>query len=315
MSDVLKLKYKVGEIEFEAEGSAEDVEQQRKNFMNSVLPAAVDAMVKTREIVEDKTYIEAKTNTKLIAASSVDDNMVIPIADSNDYTRISLSSFIKKYGELTEQDFALISAYFYEIKNGIKIFSIEDVKKYYSEARRPLPKNPSMLLYALVQKGYIIDAQPTGDKSGKPYMISEDGMTYIKDYVPKEINNEKKKTITKQRKTTNKTSAYIHITSDDLNLKNYPSVRLLTSPKEQVIMAMYIVANENKGEWFTVEDVIHLLVNVFEVQANVNMVNGVFKRNKSMFYAETDPNNKKALQRKLLSGAKDLAKEIIENNM
>ena len=40
MCDVLKLKYKVGEIEFEAEGPAEVVEQQRVNFMNAVLPAA-----------------------------------------------------------------------------------------------------------------------------------------------------------------------------------------------------------------------------------------------------------------------------------
>ena len=51
MSDVLKLKYKVGEIEFEAEGPAEAVEQQRVNFMNVVLPAAVDAMVRTQAVI------------------------------------------------------------------------------------------------------------------------------------------------------------------------------------------------------------------------------------------------------------------------
>ena len=51
MCDVLKLKYKVGEIEFEAEGPAEVVEQQRVNFMNAVLPAAVEAMVRTQTVV------------------------------------------------------------------------------------------------------------------------------------------------------------------------------------------------------------------------------------------------------------------------
>ena len=52
MCDVLKLKYKVGEIEFEVEGPAEVVEQQRVNFMNAVLPAAVEAMVRTQTVVE-----------------------------------------------------------------------------------------------------------------------------------------------------------------------------------------------------------------------------------------------------------------------
>lgn len=54
MSDTLKLKYKVGEIEFEAEGPADAVEQQRINFMNAVLPAAVNAMVQTRSVSENK---------------------------------------------------------------------------------------------------------------------------------------------------------------------------------------------------------------------------------------------------------------------
>ena len=53
MSDTLKLKYKVGEIEFEAEGPADAVEQQRINFMNAVLPAAVNAMVQTRSVSEN----------------------------------------------------------------------------------------------------------------------------------------------------------------------------------------------------------------------------------------------------------------------
>lgn len=75
---------------------------------------------------------------------------------------------------------------------------------------------------------------------------------------------------------------------------------------------MYIVTNENKGEWFTVDDVIYLLVNVFEVPADTDKVNGVFKRNKSMFASTQDEQNKKAFRRKLLSGAKDYAKSIID---
>lgn len=316
MSDVLKLKYKVGQIEFEAEGPSHAVELQRVNFMNSVLPAAVEAMVRTQTIVEDKHYIEGKTNTSLLESEIDDINTPSIESEEHEFSRTSLSSFIKKYGDVNEQDFTLFAAYFYEIKNGVKVFSIEDVKKFYPEARRPLPKNPSMSLYSLAQKGYIMDADAPmeDDKNGKWYMISEDGISYIKNYVPKENKGEKKKTHTKQRKITTNTSAYALITADDLNIKKYPAVKDLSGAKEQIIMAMYIVTNEGKGEWFTVDDVIHLLVNIFEVPSNLDMVNGVFKRNKSMFVSEKDPNNKKALRRKLLSGAKDFAKGIIAGN-
>lgn len=58
MCDVLKLKYKVGEIEFEAEGPAEVVEQQRVNFMNAVLPAAVEAMVRTPTVELLRKYAD-----------------------------------------------------------------------------------------------------------------------------------------------------------------------------------------------------------------------------------------------------------------
>ena len=79
-------------------------------------------------------------------------------------------------------------------------------------------------------------------------------------------------------------------------------------------MAMYVVTNEGKGEWFTVDDVIHLLVNIFEISINTKKVSGVFDRNRSMFATEQDTNNKKAYRRKLLSGAKDFAKELIKQN-
>lgn len=314
MSEILKLKYKVGQIEFEAEGPAEAVEQQRVNFMSAVLPAAVDAMVRTQSIVEEKNYIESRTNAPLLEGKNgtVDDKLNTSVG--GDFARKSLSSYIKQYGDVNEQDFTLFAAYFYEMKNGTKAFSIEDVKKYYPEARRPLPKNPSMSLYALAQKGYIMDADPPADdKSGKWYMISDEGIAYIENYVPKEDKGEKKKTRSRTKKSgLNVSEAYVSITADDINVKNYPAIKSLSGSKEQVIMAMYIVTNEGKGEWFTVDDVIHLLVNIFEISINAKKVSGVFDRNKSMFATEQDTNNKKAYRRKLLSGAKDLAEELIQ---
>lgn len=314
MSNVLKLKYKVGEIEFEAEGPVEAVEQQRVNFMNAVLPAAVNAMVQTRAVSE--TYIETIPQQQLPESGVAE----LPIPSNNeahvDYSRTSLSSFLKKYGALSDQDFALFAAYYDEKKNGTRAFSIENIKQYYQEGRRASYSNNSELLRQLAKKGYIMDAiAPEDAKSGKYYMLTDDGIVYIETYVPKENCEEKKKTRPRTKKAAlNVSETYTSITADDLNTKNYPAIKSLSGSKEQVIMAMYIVTNEGKGEWFTVDDIIHLLVNVFEVPANIDMVNGVFKRNKSMFASEKDSNNKKALRKKLLSGAKDFANSIIEGS-
>ena len=180
MSDILKLKYKVGEIEFEAEGPAEAVEQQRVNFMNAVLPAAVEAMVRTQTVVERQPYIESATQPALLEAGASDAPMVTPHQTENDFSRTSLASFLKKYGTLGDQDFTLFAAYFDEKKNGTKAFSIENVKQYYQEGRRPAYSNNGMLLKYLVQKGYIMDTVvPEGAKPGNYYMLTTDGIAYI----------------------------------------------------------------------------------------------------------------------------------------
>lgn len=316
MCDVLKLKYKVGEIEFEAEGTAEVVEQQRVNFMNAVLPAAVEAMVRTQTIVEQPTYIEPTTQPTLLEAGMLDNSQATPQKTETDFSRTSLASFLKKYGVLGDQDFTLFAAYFDEKKNGTKAFSSENVKQYYQEGRRQAYSNNGMLLKYLVQKGYIMDtAAPEGAKPGNYYILTTDGIAYIESYVPKEDSGEKKKPRVRTKKSASKVSeAYASITADDLNTRKYPAVKSLSGAKEQVIMAMYIVTNEGKGEWFTVEDIIHLLINAFEVPADKDKVNGVFKRNKGMFASEQDPANKKALRKKLLSGAKDFAISIIQDS-
>lgn len=312
MSDTLKLKYKVGEIEFEAEGPADAVEQQRVNFMNAVLPAAVNAMVQTRSVSENKTYIETAPQQPFLEAGHTEAELT---SDAVDYSRVSLSSFLKKYGQLTERDFTLFAAYFDEKKNRNTCFSIEDVKRYYAEARRSLPKNPSMSLNRLAEKGYIMDAATAGEvKSGKCYMLTEAGIVFIETYIPKENSGEKKPRAKAKKSTSNISEMYVSITADDLNTKNYPAVKDLSGAKEQVVMAMYIVTKEGKGEWFTVDDVVHLLINIFEVPADANKVNGVFKRNRGMFASEKADNNKKALRKKLLSGAKDFAVSIIQKS-
>lgn len=314
MDDVFKLKYKVGEIEFEAEGSADAVEQQRINFMKEVLPAAIDAMVRTRAVIEQQPYINATAQPAMLEAGLSTDSLEIPNQLEKNFSRTSLSSFLKKYGPLSDQDFTLFAAYFDEEKNGTKAFSNENVKQYYQEGRRPAYSNNFMLLRGLIKKGYIMDTSTPNDAPpGKYYMLTDAGISYIENYIPKGDSGDKKKSRTNVKRSASKVSeAYVSITADDLNTKNYPAVKSLHGSKEQVIMVMYIVSSEGKGEWFTVDDIIHLLVNVFEVPADKDKVNGVFKRNKSLFFSEKDPINKKAFRRKLLSGAKDFAASIIQ---
>ena len=313
MSDSLKLEYKVGAIEFKAEGPADAVEQQRVNFINVVLPAAVEAMARTQVAPEPTHYIETVPQAPMLEAGIEAKQETAVPSPKTDLSRTNLTSYLKPYGALTDQDFTLFAAYFDEKKNGTTAFCVENVKQYYLEGRRTAYSNNSELLHQLAKKGYIMDAPvPEGAKAGKYYKLTDTGITYIGDYTPKENNREKKPHV-KTRKVANKApSAYASINADDLNLGNYPAIKSLSGAKEQVIMAMYIVTIEGKGEWFTVDDIIYLLVNVFEVPTSPYKINGVFKRNKSMFASEQDETNKKALRRKLLSGAKDFAKSIIE---
>jgi len=312
MEKLLKLRYKVGEIEFEAEGSPDAVEQQRENFMSIVLPAAVDAMICTRGTTAKEHYIDVLDPVQTLLEDG-GQRVIATTQIQDDYSRTSLSSFIKKYGTLSEQDFTLFSAYFYEKKTGNTVFSIDDVKKYYADARRPQPSNPSMSLYKLAEKGYIMDAPDAENKGSKKYILAYDGITYVESYLPKEGGDEKKRS--KPRKVTTKVeSVYSAFTADDLNLSSYPAVKSFSGAKEQVILAMYIVTSEGKGEWFTVADVEYLFTNIFELPSSVDMINGVFKRNKGSFKSEQDPENKKAFRRKLLSGAKDYAKTLIANS-
>lgn len=313
MNDNLKIEYKVGAIEFRAEGPVDAVEQQRLNFMNSLLPAAVEAMVRTQGVNAQEQFINDLPQTQMLESPHQNDIAMIE-GKRNDFLRTCLASFLKSYGALTEIDFTLFAAYYDENKNGKTAFSIDDVKRYYTEARRPLPQNPSMSLYELAKKGHIMDATPSDDaKTGKYYMLTESGISYIEGYVPKE-NSIEKKPRTKARRTINKIpSAYASINADSLNLNKYPAIKSFSGAKEQIITAMYIITTETEYDWFTVNDIIYLLVNVFEIHADKDKVNGVFKRNKSMFVIEKDETNKKAFRYKLLSGAKDYVQKMIKN--
>ena len=306
-----RIKFKIGEIEFEAEGTADVIERERDAFMKMILPAAIDAVVKTKNVNSDNTYIELNevSECALISETSAGNAILDGTTYSGiDYSRLNLAAYLKDKGALTEQEFTLFAAYFDEKKNGKQFFTKDDVERYYSEARRSKPSNISMSLNQLAQKGLIMDADAVEQKTPKPYIISAEGLKYINEYKPKADAD---KTHTKTRKVTTKSkSEYANIDVDKLHLNNYPEIKSFKEFKNKMMMVLYIVTVEKAGEWFTTADVMCLLTDIFGESATKDQVNGVFKREKLWFKTENMEGNKRDNRRKLLNAGMDYAKAL-----
>jgi hypothetical protein len=286
------------------------VERERSIFNNTLLPAAIDAIVRTRSVEQSAQYIGAQdAQQPLLATSSGMLPESIVLEPNTDLSHTTLASFIKKYGSLSEQDFVLFSAYFDEIKNHANYFTKGEAEKYYDDARRTKPKNISMCLIQLAQKGFIIDATDVEQKLPKPYRISNEGLEYISTYTPKDVK-EKKLSNKPHKQRAKVKSAYADINCDELNLDSYPSIKSLSDFKEKMMLILYIITNEGKGEWFTTSDVLCLMTDVFGESATKDKVNGVFRREKRWFKSENIDGNNKLVHRKLLNEAKSFAQSL-----
>ncbi|MEA4875636.1 hypothetical protein [Anaerorhabdus sp.] len=305
-----RVKFRIGDIEFEAEGSAEVVERERSFFSNTLLPAAVEAIVRTREVTQTKEYIDYVEKPIEILDGEANTKTSIETKINNlDMTRTNLASYIKGLGVLTERDFALFASYFDELKNGKEYFTSEDLKKYYLEARRPQPSNISMSLKVLAENGLIMDAPGIEQKSPKAYIVSNDGMLYIQEYQPKQ-NSERK--VTKNHKSRQKSeSIYSDVNCDDLNLNKYPEVKTLKDFKEKMMLILYIFTVEGKGEWFTTSDILCIMTDLFGESATKDQINGVFTRERLWFKSEKVEGNSKVIKRKLLNKGLDFAKSLV----
>lgn len=306
----IRVKFEIGEIKFEAEGSADLVERERSIFNNTLLPAAIDAIVRTRGVAQSVQCIEAQDSQQpLLATSSSMLPESIVLDPNTDLSRTTLASFIKKYGSLSEQDFVLFSAYFDGIKNHTSYFTKDEAEKYYNDARRTKPKNISMCLNQLAQKGFIIDATDVEQKLPKPYRISNEGLGYISTYTPKDVKE--KKPLNRPHKQRAKVkSAYADINCDELNLDSYPSIKSLSDFKEKMILILYIITNEGKGEWFTTADVLCLMTDIFGESATKKQVEGVLTRERRWFKCENIEGSNKLVHRKLLNEAKLFAQSL-----
>ncbi len=309
----IRVRFEIGEIKFEAEGPADLVERERSVFTNTLLPSAVEAIVRTRGVEQAMKCIEPVEQSKGLLSTNVtplSESATFSIEESKDLSRTSLSSYITQFGQIGEQDFALISAYYDEKKNGNTSFTSDHIKQYYNDARRNKCANVSDLLLKLVQKGLIMDAPDAERRTPKAYILTSQGINYVENYTPKEETEKKHTKVRKPQK--KKESAYGGIDVDSLNLNKYPDVKSLKDFKEKMMTTLYIITNEKVGEWFTTADVLYLLTDIFGEAATADQVNGVFKREKLWFKSENIEGNKRDLKRKLLNKGIEYAQSLAE---
>ncbi|MEA4852855.1 MAG: hypothetical protein VB082_01115 [Christensenella sp.] len=308
----IRVKFEIGEIKFEAEGSADLVERERSIFTNTLLPSAVEAIVRTRGVAPPAQYVDAAEQRAMLLPDESDKAMedimptMTPIAD---LSRTSLVSFVNTKGADAHYDFILCAVSFNEKKNGISSFSSTTLKELYAEAKKPLPNNLSMSISELVKKGLIMENPSVKGANPKEYVLTIDGEAVVNKMLPKE--GKEKKAATKPRKLRPKEkSVYSDINIDELNLDKYPEVKAMKSIKDKMMMTLYIIVSEGKGEWFSVNDVVFLLKNKFGESITERQAKGVFERNVSWFDSSKKDGSKE-IERKLLNGGKDYAKALI----
>ena len=305
----IRVRFEIGEIKFEAEGPADLVERERSVFTNTLLPSAVEAIVRTRGTEQAMKYVEPVEQPKVLPLSNatpLSENAIPLTEESKDLSR---TRYIAQFGQIGEQDFALISAHYDEKKNGNTSFTSDNVKQYYNDARRNKFSNVSVLLGKLAQKGLIMDDPNAERKTPKAYILTSQGIDYVENYSPKE---ETEKKHTKARKPRKKAeSEYGGINVDSLNLKNYPEVKSLKDFKEKMMTILYIITNEKAGEWFTTTDVLCLMTDIFGEAATKDQVNGVFKREKLWFKAGNVDGSNREVKRKLLNKGIEYAQSLV----
>ena len=228
---------------------------------------------------------------------------------ATDLARTSVNEFLKTKGTVAQWETALFLMYYAEKAQNVLSFSSEDLKQLFQKARISVPSNPSDIMNKVTQKGYIMDA-PGDDSIPKKYILTDTGLLYVESYQPKEKSETKK--ISKPRKVRAKIeSSYSDLCADDLNLVAYTDIGSLEKFVDKMILAIYIVQNEKRGELFTTADVQYLLTDVLGESVTVDQIKGVFTGHKTWFQRIPDEANKKLIRRRLLNAGVKYAEALL----
>lgn len=307
LQNEVHIKIGADGIDFYAKGDSDFIERERNAFEAKLLPLGVDAVTRTRNVVH-MPQITACEYPSLPQPTY--DAPVMSTQNAEEWNRTSLAAFAKKKGAVAHYDFILCAVVYNEKKNGITAFSSNTLKELYSDAKRPMPGNISMSLSELVKKGLIMENSSAKSANPKEYVLTSDGEEFVNQMQPKD--GAEKKPNTKPRKSRPTVeSEYAQINVDELNLGSYPAIKSMKDFKEKMLLTLYIVTKENRGEWFSTADVMFLLTSKFGEPATKDQVKGVFKNNKTWFHTKNTEGNKRLIVRKLLNGGFDFAKSLI----
>lgn len=294
-----KLRLRFGNIELEIESDSETVERERKSFLEtlpSIIPLSSNFIV-----MDNQNQQKTLDETKLLEDNTTNVPRLV---------NMNINTFITEKGFSTENDTCLGVIYFMNMYENVDNINTNSLKERMKSAKLVLPRNPSQCIGALTQKGFV---QPVGEteKGLKDYYITQQGKDYIDNYVKKE----KKKSIGKRTNSKQIESRYSSVTREDLKLDQYPNINGLKSTKDKVMTTMYIFTKEEKGEYFTVNDVIYVMSNLFNERITNDMAKGLF-RNKSTshyFNKRNSQENSKVKEFKLLHwGIKYVEDEILK---
>lgn len=258
-------RVKIDQIEFELIGEPEYIEKERSFFFDHVLPVVAAAMTKTQPI--DVT-VESK---EVALQPPLGDDVQSKSVENLSNTKISVNEFLKEKNFRSQEDQTLGLIYYeseYQDKSEI---APDELKSLFVNAKIKVPSNPSDKLQRLSKNGYI---QKISD-APKTYALTRTGIAYVEEYGHKETKTSKK--TSKTRRSRSKTiSDYNGLTREKLNLTQYPDIKDFKDFKQKMMLALYIITKESKGEYFSNNDVQHIMSEIFGESATKDQIKGVF---------------------------------------
>ena len=290
-----KLHIKLGEHELDVAGDPTFIQQERLLFYNMI--AVVHAQ-------KESAFSDSSTPKELRAQG------VSSCSDAVDPE--SMFDYIHSKELATLSEITLFCVYYEEIFLGKRDFDVKDIKRYFIELRKPVPKNCSQIISTLERKGFVTKSKGSGATSA--YHLTAFGLTVCKDYETDPLKTKKllsHNQSNRKYKTGPVTVAYTQISADDLNLSHYPDVQEFSAFKDRMILALYIITNEGKGEYFYVRDIIYLMHEIFGEPVTHDQVTGVCKTYSTWFKVEPNAENNRSKKRKLLAAGKNYAENLI----
>jgi hypothetical protein len=281
-------RVKIGQIEIELAGEPAYIEKERSIFFDQLLPVVVEAMTKAQPI---DAIVDGEGVAPQLPLG--DDAQIKPVENSSN-TNKSVNEFLIEKNFRSQEDLAVGLIYYESEYQGKSEISSEDLKSLFLAAKITVPPNPSDKLLKLSQKGYI---QQIYD-APKKYSLTQTGISYVQSYEHQDTKSTKK--TSKTRRSRSKTiSDYNVLTREKLNLTQYPDIKDFKDFKQKMMLALYIITKESKGEYFSNNDVQHIMSEIFGESATKNQIKGVFATHIRWF--NKNSTSKKDVKYKLLN--------------